>query len=170
MSESLVEMFKHNAWANQRLFDVCQGLSDAQFDATVGGTFGSIRNTLVHIVGAQERLVAALAETGPVSVIRERAPFPGLAELRDAARTSSEALVELAAHARSGATVTTTYRGEEYTLPVWLLLLQTINHATEHRAQIAAILTQQGVEPPGMDGWTYHEDRSNADWSRLWSS
>jgi uncharacterized damage-inducible protein DinB len=56
-----------------------------------------------------------------------------------------------------------------YTLPVWLLLLQAINHATEHRAQVAAILTQQGIEPPGMDGWTYHETIFGGDWSRLWS-
>jgi uncharacterized damage-inducible protein DinB len=169
MSESLVEMFRHNAWANQRLFDACEGLSDAQLDATVVGTFGSIRNTLVHIVGAQERYVAALAETGPVSVIRERDPFPGLAELRDGARTSGEALVEMAAHAQSGATVTTTWRGGGYTLPVWLLLVQAINHATEHRAQVAAILTQQGIAPPSMDGWTYHEAHFDGDWSLLWA-
>jgi uncharacterized damage-inducible protein DinB len=169
MSESLVELFRHNAWANQILFDACAGLSDEQLDATVMGTFGSIRNTLVHIVGAQERYVAALAEAGPVSVFREREPFSGLAELRDGARASSAALIELAARAQAGATVTTTYRGEGFTLPVWLLLVQAINHATEHRAQVAAILTQQGSEPPGMDGWAYHEARSNADWSQLWS-
>lgn len=169
MSESLVEMFRHNAWANERLFEACEGLSDEQLDATVAGTFGSMRDTLMHIVGAQERYVAALAESGPVSVFREREPFPGLAELRDGARTSGGTLFELAAHAQSGATVTTTYRGEAYTLPVWLLFLQAINHATEHRAQVAAILTQQGIEPPSMDGWTYHEARANADWSQLWS-
>jgi uncharacterized damage-inducible protein DinB len=170
MSESLVEMFRHNVWANERLFDACAGLSDAQLDATVIGTFGSIRNTLMHIVGAQERYVAALAETGPISVIREREPFPGLAELRDGVRTSGLALIERAAQAQSGATVTTTWRGKEHTLPVWLLLVQAINHATEHRAQVAAILTQQDIEPPSMDGWTYHEARMNGDWSQLWSS
>ena len=169
MSESLIELFRHNAWANERLFDACEGLSDAQLDATVAGTFGSIRDTLAHIVGAQERIAAALAETEPVNVIRERDPFPGVAALRDADRTSGDALVELAARAETGATVTTTWRGEEYTLPVWLLLVQAINHATEHRTQVAAILTQQGIEPPGMDGWTYHEDHFDGDWSQLWS-
>jgi uncharacterized damage-inducible protein DinB len=168
MSESLIEMFRHNAWANQQLFDACEGLPDAQLAATAVGTFGSIRDTLMHIVGAQERYVAALAEA-EVSVIREREPFPGLAALRDAAHTSSDALVELAAQAQSGATATTTWRGESFTLPVWLLLLQAINHATEHRAQVAAILTHQGIAPPSMDGWTYHETHSNADWSQLWA-
>lgn len=169
MSESLIEMFRHNAWANQRLFDACEGLTDDQLDATVVGTYDSIRKTLMHIAGAQERYVAALAESGPITVIREREPFPGVAELRDAARTSSEALIEFATQAQSGATITTTWRGLEHTLPVWLLLVQAINHATEHRAQVAAILTQQGIEPPSMDGWTYHEERLKGDWSQLWS-
>jgi uncharacterized damage-inducible protein DinB len=170
MSESLIEMFKHNVWANERLFAACEGLSDAQLDATLAGTFGSIRDTLRHIVGAQERYVSALAETGTVSVVREREPFPGVAALREGARTSGAALVELATRVQDGATVTTTYRGEAFTLPAWLLFVQAINHATEHRAQVAAILTQQGIDPPSMDGWTFQEVRDNADWSRLWSS
>jgi uncharacterized damage-inducible protein DinB len=170
MAECLVELFEHNAWANERLFEACEGLSDAQLDATIDGAFGSVRNTLLHIVGAQERFVAALAESGPVVVIRDRGPFPGVAVLRDDVRTSGEALIGLAARADSGAAVTTTWRGEAFTLPTWLLLAQAINHATEHRAQVSAILSQQGIEPPTIDVWTYHEDRFDADWSRLWSS
>lgn len=36
-----------------------------------------------------------------------------------------------------------------------VVLVQAINHATEHRTQIFTILTQQGLEPPVLDGWTY---------------
>jgi len=167
MSESLIELFKHNAWANDRLLATCEGLSDAQMDATLVGTYGSIRTTLMHIVGAQERYVAALAETGPVSIIRERAPFTGVAGLRDSARTSGAALVALAAQPHSGATVPTTWGGETYTTPVWLLLVQAINHATDHRGQVAAILSQQGIEPPNLDGWTYHDERLDEDLDHL---
>jgi uncharacterized damage-inducible protein DinB len=39
-----------------------------------------------------------------------------------------------------------------------LILIQAINHGTEHRSQVATILTQLGIQPPGMDGWTYFED------------
>lgn len=169
MSETLTELFKYNVWATQRLFDACDGLSDAQLDATVAGTFGTIRNTLMHIAGAQERVAAALAEAEPLSTTIERGPFPGIAALRDAARKSGEPLIVLAAQAQPGATVTTSWRDEDYTLPVWMLLLQAITHAAEHRTQVAAILTHLGIEPPGMDGWTYHETCFDADWSRLWS-
>ncbi len=40
-------------------------------------------------------------------------------------------------------------------MPVSLFLLQAVNHGTEHRSQVATILTQLGVEPPEMDGWAY---------------
>ena len=39
-----------------------------------------------------------------------------------------------------------------------LFLLQAVNHSTEHRSQVATILTQLGIEPPSMDGWTYFFD------------
>ena len=45
-----------------------------------------------------------------------------------------------------------------WTMPAQLLLLQAINHGTEHRSQIATVLTQHGVEPPSMDGWTFFFD------------
>ncbi|MFN8662364.1 MAG: DinB family protein [Thermomicrobiales bacterium] len=169
MSETLVELCNHNAWANEQLFDACAELSDAQLDTAMTGSFGSIRATLMHIVGAQERIAKALAGPAPVTVIRDRDPFPGFAALRERARTSGEALAGAASRPHAGATVTTTWQGESFTLPVWVLLAQALTHATEHRTQIAAILTQQGIAPPGMDIWTYHEDRFNADWSRLWS-
>ena len=40
-------------------------------------------------------------------------------------------------------------------MPVSLFLLQAINHGTEHRSQVATILTQLGIEPPDTDGWAY---------------
>ena len=36
-------------------------------------------------------------------------------------------------------------------------LTQVINHATEHRAQIMAILTHLGIQPPELDSWGYFE-------------
>jgi uncharacterized damage-inducible protein DinB len=158
MSEILVEMFRHNTWANERLFDACEGLNDTQLDATLVGTFGSIRDTLVHIAGAQERYVALLTGSGRSGTPRERRSFEGFAELKASVSSSSKALEDIAAQARPGDTVTAHYQGQEYTLPNWLPLVQAINHATEHRVQVAAILTQQGIEPPSMDGWNYHDN------------
>ena len=37
----------------------------------------------------------------------------------------------------------------------WVIMLQAINHATEHREQISSMLTALGITPPDMDGWSY---------------
>jgi len=34
-----------------------------------------------------------------------------------------------------------------------------INHATEHREQIKAIMTGLGIEPPDLQGWAYFEQQ-----------
>ncbi|MCP4140149.1 MAG: hypothetical protein GY755_07650 [Chloroflexi bacterium] len=35
------------------------------------------------------------------------------------------------------------------------------NHAIEHRSQIMTILTQLGIQPPDLDGWTYFDETDN---------
>ncbi len=49
----ITELFRHNTWANLKLLDACRSLGDEHLDANVPGTFGSIRDTLLHIVGAE---------------------------------------------------------------------------------------------------------------------
>jgi len=52
-----------------------------------------------------------------------------------------------------------TWRGESYEMPAALFLVQAINHATEHRTQIKTALTQAGITPPELDGWTWDDER-----------
>ncbi len=37
-----------------------------------------------------------------------------------------------------------------------IVLIQDINHAIDHRSQIATLLSQQDIEPPRLDGWGYN--------------
>jgi uncharacterized damage-inducible protein DinB len=39
----------------------------------------------------------------------------------------------------------------------WVIMLQAINHATEHREQINSMLTALGLTPLDMDGWSFAE-------------
>lgn len=152
----LVDVFRHNTWANERLLEVCAGLDDRHLDATGTGTFGSVRHTLVHLVGAQGRYVQTLNGEAPATMVSEREPWPGFATLRASIEETNRALETIAEHADSIGTVAREWNGEMIELPVSLLLTQAINHATEHRAQINTILTQAGVEPPGLDGWSWY--------------
>ena len=56
-------------------------------------------------------------------------------------------------------TVSVDWQGTPRAIPSAVILTQVINHATEHRAQIMATLTQLGIEPPDLDSWTYFDTR-----------
>ena len=155
----LAELFRHNLWANLTLIDLCATLPHDVLGSDVRGTYGGIGQTLTHLVGAEERYLAALA-AGPERrnpTLEETAP--DLAALREHARQSGEGFVAYAETVEGNPTLRVTWRGESYETPAALFLVQAINHATEHRTQIKTALTQAGITPPELDGWTWDDAR-----------
>src|SRR2546421_11080856 len=88
MTTGLPDFFKYNLWANLRLLDACAQLSDAQLDATMTGTFGSVRETLLHLFAAEEGYVQSFTGTTPTPPLKELTTFPGFDELRRCAERS----------------------------------------------------------------------------------
>ncbi len=155
----LVEFLRHNTMMNQRLLAVCRELTDEQRDTGLEGTYGTVGATLVHVANSQLGYVPRhIAAERPDSLPRE--PFPGWEALSDRFDLGNALLEEFAARVEEEHEIEVTgdESGERYSLPVSLLLLQAVNHATEHRSQVATILTGLGIEPPEMDGWTYMLD------------
>jgi uncharacterized damage-inducible protein DinB len=157
MTTVLVDLFRHNTWANERMLEVCAGLDEATLDATGDGTYGSVRNTLVHLFGAQGRYVDMLQGERPATMVSENEPWPGFETLSASARETGRALEAIAGRADGMGPIRREWRGQQVELLPSLLLTQAINHATEHRAHINTILTLAGVEPPALDGWTWNE-------------
>jgi uncharacterized damage-inducible protein DinB len=155
----LVEFFRHNAMMNTRLLEACRPLSAEQLAATATGTYGSIGATLVHIANAQEGYAARILGTERPERLEED-PFPGFEALADRL-THGDARLEEAA-TRAGEEHEVRVTGDDppgtWRMPASLILLQAVNHGTEHRSQVATVLTQLGVQPPEMDGWTYFFD------------
>jgi uncharacterized damage-inducible protein DinB len=152
----LVKLFEHNNWANDKIIQACLALNDQQLDAEPSSaTQGSIRSTLAHLVRGQRGYLRLL--TLPVEERRQPSPDLAFAELQASAIESGEALLALV---RDEASLSTMGRREEtegWFVEPWVLLVQVINHATEHREQIKSMLTALGVTPPNIDGWDYGE-------------
>jgi len=96
MTTGLPDFFQYNLWANLRLLDACAHLSDAQLDATTKGTFGSVRETLMHLFASEEGYAGALTGTSPTPRLKELTTFPGFDELRRRAERSGEELITVA--------------------------------------------------------------------------
>ena len=47
--------------------------------------------------------------------------------------------------------------GDTYDAPVIVVVIQAIDHAIDHRSQIATLLSQQDIEPPELDSWAYND-------------
>jgi len=149
----LVKLFEHNNWANQKIIEACYALSDEQLDTEPHSvTKGNIRETLSHLVTSQRGYLALL--TLPLA---ERPTFPlEFSELRESARMSGEGLLALAEGEQKPFEARLKTRDGFHT-ESWVVMLQVINHATEHREQIKSMLSALGVTPPDIDGWDYGE-------------
>jgi len=142
----LEKLFEHNNWANQKIIEACSALSDEQLDAEPQSiTKGTIRATLTHLVSSQCGYLALL--TLPVD---ERPNT--LIEFAE----SEEGLLALAKGKQKpfGNPLRTT---DGYFVEPWVVMLQVLNHAAEHREQICSMLSDLGITPPDLDGWSYGE-------------
>mgnify|MGYP001150380155 CR=1 FL=1 len=150
----LVKLFEHNNWANLQIIQACSALSDAQLDAEPQSvTKGSIRLTLSHLVSSQQGYLSLL--TQPVEVrVDVQSTF---AKLQEAARISGEGLLSLARGEASSQLKSRLQTSGGYFVEPWVVMVQAINHATEHREQIKSMLSSLGVTPPNIDGWDYGE-------------
>lgn len=150
----LAKLFEHNNWANQKIIEACAALTDEQLDTPPqSATEGSVRSTLLHLVSAQHGYLRLL--TLPVEERRERVTveFP---DLEKSLKGSGEQLLELARDV-SKLPATRLQTRDDYWVEPWVLMVQIINHATEHREQIKSMLTALGITPPSIDGWDYGE-------------
>jgi uncharacterized damage-inducible protein DinB len=155
MSENfLVKLFEHNNWANLQIIQACSALSEEQLDAEPQSvTKGTIRRTLVHLVSSQQSYLKTL--TLPLEE-RLQSITVEYAELQESARISGEGLLTLSRGEKKPLSSRLQTRDGFYTEP-WVVMLQVINHASEHREQICSMLSALGITPPDLDGWAYGE-------------
>ena len=155
----ITNLYNHHLWANLRLLEHCQQLNSEQMQVKLTGTYGSIQETLEHIVRAEKSYFSRISTGKPYQHSPDRKSMT-IAEMLESVRQTGLGLVEWAPKVQAGDTVEIDWDGTLRDVPKTVLLTQAINHATEHRAQIMVIMTQLGVEPPDLDSWTYFDELS----------
>jgi uncharacterized damage-inducible protein DinB len=152
VEDILVKLFEHNNWANQQIIRACAALTDEQLDAEPqSATHGSLRNTLFHLVSSQRGYLALL--TLPVE--ERRLGAPAITNLAESAQKSGEGLLALIEEGAAKFPTARLQTTDGYYVEPWVVMVQIINHATEHREQIKSMLSALGVAPPELDGWDY---------------
>lgn len=148
------ENMKYNYWARDRQLRACAALTEEQFLRRIGGSFPSVRETFAHMVavewiwlkrwrGQSPRALPSAEEFPTLAAVTERW---GTVEhdMREYLASLDEATLE-----RPLTCVST--RGEEWTYPLWRMILHLLNHQSYHRGQITTLLRMLGVQPPRID-------------------
>jgi uncharacterized damage-inducible protein DinB len=156
VEHGLHDLTRHNAWATAQLLAFCQELDETTLAMTVPGTFGTILETLQHLVDSEGSYVRRLTAAWPdhpwkgdyavgLDVLTERAALLGTTlEKFLAGGWDSERLGE--AYGDEGAV---------FAVRAGIFLTQILHHANEHRAHVCTILGALGYEPPDVSAWGY---------------
>jgi uncharacterized damage-inducible protein DinB len=154
-------LYKYDRWANNRVLQAASTLSTEEFTRDLGGSFRSVRDTLVHIVDAESGWLTCWKEPSPSST------FIIDFWTRHDARFSPNAFPDLAAVQFKWAEVEieqvdfvnrVTNESLGRMLPVGTtqislahLMQHLANHSTYHRGQVALMMRQLAAEPLATD-------------------
>jgi uncharacterized damage-inducible protein DinB len=147
----------YNRWMNERLYELCAGLSDEARRRDRGAFFRSIHGTLNHLLLADCVWLARLRSAPPFAVASlDQELYADFAELR-AERARMDAEIEAWAAALAPADFEGTLRYTSFlnpaprAFPFWAAATHFFNHQAHHRGQLTTLLKQAGVEPGVTD-------------------
>jgi uncharacterized damage-inducible protein DinB len=137
-------LFDYNFWAFERVWEsVCQ-ISDEQFVEQIDYSTGSIRNIVAHIMSANRNWMGRLQDSEmPPRLVYE--DFISLSQTKakwDELRKEFMDYLDALTQEQLEETVNWELpaRGLKFCNSRWEILLHVANHATDHRAQILAVL------------------------------
>ena len=153
-SPLLADAFGHHVWATIHVLDACASLDDAQLSTAVPGTYGSIIDTLRHLVGGDVFYLDVLRGGAPEPFDEPASDIP---TLRAAMEAHDAAWQRLIAGDPDPTTVVVEYEdsGYETHAPLGIRLAQALYHGTDHRSQVCTALTNLGIEPPAIEVWDF---------------
>jgi uncharacterized damage-inducible protein DinB len=154
-------LYAYDRWANRRVIIAAGTLSAEQFTRDLGGSFRSVRDTLLHILGG-EWIWLAYWQHPPSSpavlsdLIARRDALFHLDAFPDARAVQSKWMEIEKEQAEFVNRVTNEalekmlpFRGTH--IKLMHLMQHVANHSTYHRGQVALTMRQLGAKPPATD-------------------
>jgi len=157
--KDLEVMFDYGWWANGKLMEVLSRLTPEQFTQPVAGSYGSVRNTMVHILSAEWGWLDRCGGT-PRGAALDASDYPTVASIRDRWREVEGYVREFQSTLRDedlGRTVEFSLGGgPKHEMPLAALMHHAANHGVHHRGQVALLLRSLGFAPGNFDILFYY--------------
>jgi uncharacterized damage-inducible protein DinB len=150
----LLTLYDYNCWANERLLRAAEQLAADEFTRTVGGSYDSVRTTLVHLLEVERGWLARCdGDEGWLEPNPD--DFPSLSSIKEEWKRVEQFGREfLARLSEDDLSRKVTYWSDQdgpRSLPLAEMVLHTTNHASHHRGQVAMMLRMLGYAPGNVD-------------------
>jgi uncharacterized damage-inducible protein DinB len=159
--EDIRLLFEYDRWANQRVFQAAAALTPEQFTRDLGGSFRSVRDTLVHIVGGESGWLTYWNATSHSEafltelwdrhdVLFRGEAYPDFAAVRAKwAEIEKEQIAFVESVTDEALAKTFPVRDKQLTLAQ--LMQHLANHSTYHRGQVSLMMRQLDATPVQTD-------------------
>lgn len=154
MLEYIKMIYDYNDWGNQRILNTSELLSQEQLDAPTQNGYASLRATLVHTMHANWIWLSRWQGISPKVPLDAR-DFPTLASIRlrwqEEEQQTRAFLATLTESTLASDLTYQNLKGITFTLPLWQTMIHVVNHGTQHRSEIAFMLTALEHSPGDLD-------------------
>jgi uncharacterized damage-inducible protein DinB len=141
-------LYDYNCWATDRILDRAEQVSPEIFISA------KLHSTLVHMLSAEWVWRSRWQGVSPTSMLDPN-EFPTLDALRarwDQERRHMYAFLDTLGDSALSQTIAyTNTRGHGYTDLLWQMMMHVLNHGTQHRSELAMLLTELGHSPGDLD-------------------
>lgn len=152
--QSIQTLLKYNQWANTKIFTAASNLTSSQFVSPDNFPHGGIRSTLTHALFAEWIWRKRWEGVSPTARFKPE-DFPDFKSLQTRWLEEEKELMKFVENvSEEGLNSTFQYtstEGVKYENVLWESMAHVVNHGTQHRAEVAAMLTEFGHSPGDID-------------------
>ncbi|MFN8526019.1 MAG: DinB family protein [Chloroflexota bacterium] len=167
MIETLRALYGYTKWANDRVLEAAERLTAEQLHAPGTAGQGSVIQTLRHLVETHGGWLCWWDGSLPAAEAYGRtldpAEFNTLAVLRrEADRVADQTQAFLDTLSEQDGNREYAWQipdGPLMSMTLWKMMVHVANHGTQHRSEVAAMLTAAGASPGNLDALFYFYPR-----------
>jgi len=153
-------LYRYNRWANATILNAVAPLSKDDFSRKLGGSFPSVRETLVHIMGAEWIWLRRWKGVSPPALL-SAAEFPNLNSIKHRWPEIEAEQMEFVAGITDALLQQplkyVNLKGQVFEYPLGREMQHLVNHGSYHRGQVTNFLRQLGAQPVATDLLVYFD-------------
>ena len=158
--EDIQLLYRYNRWANATILKSVAPLSAEECSRKLGGSFPSVRETLVHILGAEWIWLRRWKGTSPPALL-SAAEFQDLDSIKARWPEVEGEQMEFVSQITDGSLKEplkyVNLKGQAYQYPLGRVMQHLVNHGSYHRGQVTNFLRQLGAQPVATDLLVYFD-------------